>query len=130
MAIDKDVENEFGVEFKYHKLREVRIINDDKIGIQLTLTVYSWRDRQARIDGKQSSVRLCIIDEADFALTPFYALLKAKFPEFSNGDDDMDNSFKVIPDGGIEFSEQTANGKLIRRWREDNAGLNGEEGTI
>lgn len=133
MAIDKQVENEYGAQFSYHKLREVRIINDDKIGIQLTLTVQSWLNKKARINGKQPTVRQCIVDNADFALTPFYALLKAKFPEFSTGADDMDNSFKAVSDmpEGVEFSEQTASGKLIKRWKEadkntDNADVNGE----
>lgn len=119
MAIENAVENEYGAKFEYHKLREVRIINDDKIGVQLTLTVQSWLNKQARIDGKQPTVRKCVIMGADFAMTPFYALLKAKFPEFTSGADDMDNSFKgeikeVIP----EFTEQTGQGKLISRWTE------------
>ena len=94
MAIDKAVENEYGAQFTYHKLREVRIINDDEIGVQLTLTVHSWINKQARIDGKRPTVRQCIIMAADFAMTPFYALLKAKFSEFAQGVDDFDNSFK------------------------------------
>ena len=126
MAIDKSVENEYGAEFTYHKLREVRIINDDNIGVQLTLTVQSWLNKQARIDGKMPTVRQCIISNADFAMTPFYALLKAKFPEFSHGEDDFDNSFKV-PEGGtessgdVEYTTQTAQGRLISR-RKESAG--------
>lgn len=123
MAIDKSVENEYGAEFTYHKLREVRIINDDNIGVQLTLTVQSWLNKQARIDGKMPTVRQCIISNADFAMTPFYALLKAKFNEFSQGADDFDNSFKVSEDGtensgDVEYTTQTAQGRLISRRKE------------
>lgn len=124
MAIDKAVENEFGAKFTYHKLRDVRVVNDDKIGVQVTLTVQSWLNKQARIDGKEPTVRQCIISNADFALTPFYALLKAKFPEFSHGDDDYDNSFKLpegnelVADVRPEFTVQTAQGRLIDRWQE------------
>ena len=120
MAIDKNVENEYGAEFTYHKLRDVRIVNDDKTGIQLTLTVYSWLNKQARIEGKQPTVRQCVVMNADFALQPFYALLKAKFPEFSNGDDDFDNGFKKAStdpaaSAGIEYIQQTVQGRLINR---------------
>lgn len=118
MAILKDVGNEFGIDFHYHKLREVRVTNDDK-GVQLVLTIYSWADKQARIDGKQPCLRQCIIDGADFAMTPFYALLKAKFDEFNGGENDFDNSFK----GGDKaphpvFYDQTAQGKLFKTWSE------------
>jgi hypothetical protein len=118
MAIDKAVENEYGAEFSYHKLREVRIINDDKIGVQLTLTVYSWLNKQARVEGKQPTVRQCIINDADFAMTPFYALLKAKFPEFSAGADDFNNDFKPEREANVRFVEQTGRGELIKRWEE------------
>lgn len=120
MAINKEIENEYGANFRYHKLREVRIINDDKIGVQLTMTVYSWLDKQARIDGKQPTVRQCIIDGADFAMTPFYALLKAKFSNFDDGKDDFDNSFKAVEGGAplSSFTEQTALGRVINRWQE------------
>ena len=127
MAIEKDVENEYGAKFSYHKLRDVRIINDDKIGVQVTLTVMSWLNKQARIDGKEPTVRQCIISNADFAMTPFYKLLKAKFDDFSHGLDDFDNAFKD-PDNKdaaenvepvSEFTVQSANGRLIKRWREE-----------
>lgn len=121
MAVENAVENEYGAQFTYHKLREVRIVNDDKIGVQLTLTVQSWLDKPARISGKQPTTRQCIIMAADFAMTPFYALLKAKFPEFTSGADDFDNSFKEAPDTekpAPEFFEQTGQGHLLKRWRE------------
>ncbi len=121
MAVENAVENEYGAKFTYHKLREVRIVNDDKIGVQLTLTVQSWLDKQARIDGKQPTTRQCIILAADFAMTPFYTLLKAKFPEFTAGADDFDNSFKEIAGAEKakpEFFEQTGQGKLLSKWQE------------
>ena len=126
MAIDGAVPSEYGVDFNYHKLREVRIINDDKVGVQLTLTVYSWANKQARIDNKRANVRQCIISGADFALTPFYALLKAKFPEFATGNNDFNNDFKgKIEAAAPEFFEQTGSGELIGRWKEnDNKGEN------
>lgn len=119
MAIDMPVENEYGAQFNYHKLREVRIINSENTGVQLTLTVDSWLDKQARIDGKQPTVRQCVIQGADFAMTPFYALLKAKFTEFSDGTDDFDNSFKAGTEMPVpEYIEQTMRGQLISRRRE------------
>ena len=118
MAIIKGVENEFGIEFNYHKLREVRLVNDGD-SVQLVLTVYSWIDKQARIDGKQPCMRQCIINGADFALNPFYALLKAKFKEFTNGENDFDDAFKgerqpVAP----EIYDQTMQGQLFKSWKE------------
>lgn len=119
MAINKDVENEYGAEFNYHKLREVRIINDDKVGIQLSMTVYSWINKEARIARKVPCVRRCIINGADFAMTPFYALLKTKFPEFTDGIDDFDNDFKGNPAASAPvFFEQTADGKTFDTWQE------------
>ena len=116
MAIDKPVENEYGAQFDYHKLREVRVVNDDKGGVQVIMNVYSWINKQARIDGKQPTVRQCIIDNADFAMTPFYALLKAKFEDFSDGLDDYNNDFKGDPQHHpMKMIEQTLNGKLIRK---------------
>ena len=132
MAIGKPVENEYGAQFTYHKLREIRIINDDNIGVQLTLTVYSWLDKKSRIEGKQPTVRQCIISNADFAVDPFYALLKAKFPDFAKGEDDMDNSFKAVKVDAKAgkaavrdaakvpvFTMQTAQGNLMKRWKEE-----------
>ena len=128
MAIDKAVENEYGAAFNYHKIKEVRIVNDANKGIQIFMTVYSYLNKQARIDGKQPTVRQCIIDNADFAMTPFYALLKAKFEDFSAGADDMDNSFKgEVKEAIPEFTEQTGQGQLISRWTEESKKTNTEE---
>lgn len=116
MAINKGVENEYGAQFHYHKLRDVRVINDEKGGVQVIMNVYSWIDKQARIDGKQPTVRQCIIDNADFAMTPFYALLKAKFADFSDGADDYNNDFKGDkPTQPMKMIEQTLNGKLLKK---------------
>ena len=122
MAISKNVENEYGAKFTYHKLRDVRVVNDSS-GVQIVLTVQSWLDKQARIDGKQPTVRQCIISNADFALTPFYALLKAKFPDFVDGTDDFNNDFKKLPKGAVKatdvsYTVQTAQGQLLDRWQE------------
>lgn len=116
MAIQKGIENEYGAKFNYHKLRDVRVVNDEKSGIRVIMNVYSWIDKEARTSGKKPTVRQCIIDNADFALTPFYALLKAKFEDFADGADDFNNDFKgdaaALP---VKMIEQTMNGKLIKK---------------
>ena len=115
MAISKNVLNEYGAEFNYHKLVDVRVINTDK-GVQIIMNVYSWLNKQARIDGKQPTIRQCIIDNADFAMTPFYALLKAKFKDFSDGLDDLNNDFKKEqPALPVKLTEQTLQGQIINR---------------
>lgn len=119
MAINKGVETEYGAQFFYHKLRSIQIVNDDNTGVQLVLTVYSWVDKQARITGKQPCVRECIVNGADFAMAPFYKLLKAKFPDFTSGADDMDNSFKEEVNGDPLYVVQTGHGDLIGKWKED-----------
>ncbi len=130
MAIDKEVENEFGAKFHYHKLRDVRVINDDNIGVQITMTVQSWLDKEARIAGKQPTVCQCIIQGADFAMLPFYTLLKAKFPDFSHGEDDYDNSFKENGEKGpANYTVQTGHGDLIDRWSESVASDESADGT-
>lgn len=118
MAIQKEVENEYGAKFDYHKIRDVRITANDKTGITLVITVDSYLDKDARINGKEPSIRQCIISGADFALTPFYALLKAKFPDFTGGKDDLNNDFKgeaAKPDP--LFVVQNNKG-AIDKWRE------------
>lgn len=114
MAINKDLDTEYGVQFTYHKIREVRIINDEN-GVQLTITVNSWINKQARIEGKRPCIRQCIIQGADFAMNPFYALLKAKFTDFTAGADDFNNDFKKENIKPVELTEQTTDGKLLSR---------------
>ena len=118
MAINKKIENEYGAEFEYHKIREVKIKNT-KNGIQLIMTVDSYLDKQARIANKSPTTRECIINNADFALQPFYALLKAKFPDFKLAHDDMDNSFKgekFVSD--TKFIQQSSDYTMIKTWQE------------
>ena len=120
MAIQEQVENEYGATFNYHKIKSVRIDADDNSGVGLSIIVYSWLNKQCRIEGKKPSIRKCSILQADFALTPFYELLKAKFPEFAGGDDDFDNSFKSEEKtGGAMFVESTGAGELIKKWNEE-----------
>lgn len=86
MALIKEIENSYGVTFNYHKIGDVRILKT-KAGTQLRITVESYLDKEARRNGKQPIKTEAIIEHAEFALDPFYALLKAKFPEFSGLDD-------------------------------------------
>ena len=118
MAINKSVENEYGAKFLYHKLRDVRITANDKTGITLVMTVDSYLNKDARIAGKEPSVRQCVISGADFALTPFYALLKAKFPDFSNGTDDFENSFKSAGKKQAPLFVVQNNQGAISKWQE------------
>jgi len=118
VAVNKKIENEYGAEFQYHKIRDVRITNTEA-GIQLVMTVDSYLDKQARIAGKSPTTRQCIISGADFAMTPFYALLKAKFPEFVTAVDDMDNSFKQDqPKQDIQYIEQSSDYTMVNSWKE------------
>lgn len=116
MAIVKDVETEFGNTFKYHKIRDVRIINSDKVGVQIGITVESYATKEARIAGKSPVKTENIITGADFALEPFYKLLTAKFDQYADADDDFDNSFKAVADTKerkVRYSQQTVHGQKI-----------------
>lgn len=117
MAIVKDVETEFGNTFKYHKIRDVRIINSDKVGVQIGITVESYATKEARIAGKSPVKTENIITGADFALEPFYKLLTAKFDQYADADDDFDNSFKVTladtKGRKVRYSQQTVHGQKI-----------------
>lgn len=116
MAIVKDVETEFGNTFKYHKIRDVRIINSDKVGVQIGITVESYVTKEARIAGKSPVKTENIITGANFALEPFYKLLTAKFAQYADADDDFDNSFKAVVENGkrkVRYSQQTVQGQKI-----------------
>lgn len=115
MAIVKDVETEFGNTFQYHKIRDVRIINSDKVGVQIGITVESYATKEARIAGKSPVKTENIITGADFALEPFYKLLTAKFDQYADADDDFDNSFKAVAEGKrkVRYSQQTIHGEKI-----------------
>ena len=92
MAIIKEIESEYGVPFKYHKIQSVRVESQDN-EIILIMKVASYVSKEARAANKNAVYTECCINNADFALTPFYSLLKTKFPQFE-GDDDFDNTFK------------------------------------
>lgn len=113
MAIQKEIENQYGVNFNYHKIKEVRIYTEnDGQQPQVVMLVESYRDKQARIDGKTPVRTKHIIYGADFALEPFYALLKNKFETFSDGQDDLDNSFKPKKSTDkIKFITQSEDGR-------------------
>lgn len=117
MAIKGKVENEYGAMFEYHKISDVHITHDDTNGIVLTITVDSYMDKEARINGKSPTRRQCSIVGADFAMTPFYALLKAKFEEFKNIDDDFNNDFKKAEKKANPIFVDNVNGK-INKWEE------------
>lgn len=117
MAISKEIENEYGVKFNYHKIADVRLlITEDNI--QLKMKVDSYANKQARIDGKHPISQIYVIDNVDFALQPFYMLLKNKF-NVINGDDDFDNSFKEHKVHPRTFSRQSLMSGLLERWQED-----------
>lgn len=112
MALKKGIENLYGVEFSYHKVVQVRLQSGNE-GVQLKIVTASWRDKQARIEGKKPIVTENVIENASFALNPFYSLLKAKFPDFSDAEDDWETfALSIRPAVCIQ---QTAEGKLISR---------------
>lgn len=115
MALVKEIENEYGIDFKYHKIRDVRInTQGGNVGTQLIITVDSYATKDTRIGQKAPSTRQCVILGADFALEPFYKLLRAKFPEFSDAEDDMDNSFKIMDKPKVmQVISQTPQGVIL-----------------
>lgn len=119
MAINKEIETEYGVRFKYHKIDDVRIVTRDN-ETTLVIRVASYLNKSARIADKEAVYHECCINNADFALTPFYALLKAKFPDYANGKDDFDNSFKETEDVNTEvlYLQQDVKGKNVKKWTE------------
>lgn len=118
MAIQKDVLTEFNTTFRYHKIVEVNILTTDA-GIQLRIVTDSYLDKESRQKGARAIRMENIISGADFALSPFYGLLKAKFPMFAEGDDDFEDSWKK-PEYPVEpvFTQQTPRGDLIAQWKE------------
>lgn len=113
MAIQKDIENQYGVNFNYHKIKEVRIYAEqDGQQPQVVMLVESYRDKQARIEGKAPVRTKHVIYGADFALEPFYALLKNKFENFKDCHDDFDNSFKPQKEKQkLKFISQSEDGR-------------------
>ena len=116
MALTKGIENLYGATFSYHKLQDVHIIVSDN-GIQLRMTVDSYIDKDARKAHKKPVRTENIIDNADFALTPFYKLLKAKFTDYQDAQDD----FEVINPNNADtilFVQQSPQGELISKHTE------------
>lgn len=119
MAIKKDIENEYKAKFNYHKISEVRIFASEG-DISLFITTESYVDKEARHSGAKAVKMENIITHADFAMSPFYALLKAKFPMFQNGIDDLDeDTEKTETRPETLFTQQTPAGDLIDRWNEE-----------
>ena len=113
MAINKLLTGEDGFNRTYHKIQDVHILIDDAGKIQLQIIVASWKDKQARKDGKTALARQCSIVGADFAMSPFYALLKAKFPDYNDGNDDFDDAWKIKNTQPAIFVMQSKEGKLL-----------------
>lgn len=121
MALVKGIENIYGAKFSYHKLSDVRIAVTEN-GIQVRMIVDSYIDKQARVDGKQAVRTENIIENADFALTPFYMLLKAKFADYAEAEDDFSTDWKTNGQEEtkkkITYTQQTVQGKLLSKREE------------
>lgn len=117
MAIEKEIQNEYMAVFKYHRISDVEIFTVDG-DIQLRIVTESYIDKEARKQGARAVKTENIIEHADFAMTPFYALLKAKFPMFYDGTDDFDDAWKEVPVNRAKFTQQTNDGKLLQQWQE------------
>ncbi|MCQ2242086.1 hypothetical protein [Treponema sp.] len=117
MAISKDIENEYRATFKYHKIREVKIWNTED-GPAIRIVTESYIDKEARKTGAKAVLTENIIQNADFALTPFYALLLSKFPMFAGGTDDFDDEWKEGVKPEPLFTQQTASGQMLAQWKE------------
>lgn len=117
MGIKKEIENEYKAKFNYHKISEVRIFTVNGVS-QLRITTESYVDKEARKAGAKAVKTENIIENADFALTPFYALLKAKFPMFQDGEDDFNDEWKTIEESRPQYTQQTPSGELLAQWEE------------
>ena len=120
MGIKKDIENDYKVKFNYHRIAAVEIFKDGR-DIQLRIITESYVNKEARLAGAKAVKVENIINHADFAMAPFYALLKAKFPMFMNGLDDFDDDIEPVqetkPDAS--FTQQSPQGELLARWTEN-----------
>ena len=117
MALTKGIENIYGASFNYHKISDVKIVVSDN-GIQLRIIVDSFVDKDARKAGKKPVRTENIIEGADFALTPFYMLLKAKFGDFADATDDFDDAWKNKVTPQVIYTQQTPQGELLSKYRE------------
>jgi len=88
MAIIKEIPTEYGVNFNYHKISEVKIINTDN-DTQVRIIVSSYADEEARKQNKTPVKKECIIQNGEFALQAFYSLLKTYFPDYKDGEDEL-----------------------------------------
>lgn len=117
MGIKKEIENEYKAKFNYHKISEVRILTVNGV-TQLRIMTESYVDKDARKAGAKAVKTENIIENAEFALNPFYALLKAKFPMFQDGEDDFSDDWKGAESGKPQYTQQTPSGDLIAQWEE------------
>ena len=116
MAINCEIETQYGAGFNYHKIVDVHIIVREQV--QLRITVDSWLNKQARIEGKKP-VRTCnIIDNMDFALTPFYQVLKMKFPGYTEGNDDFDDEWKGQKQSRPQVFSVQCDNTLVQQWQD------------
>lgn len=96
MAIEKELDTDFGIQANYHKMTEVHLLECG----QLRMRIDSYPTIQQRIDGKEPMVKKeYVIEKADkIILGAFYSLLKASFPEFADATDMLDDSWKAVPE--------------------------------
>lgn len=118
MALIKSIENVFGTAFDYHRISRVEILADAKQGVQLRMTVESYADKETRKSGKQPTRTVNIINDATFALVPFYELLKTKFKQFNGAEDDFKDEWKGHIDKKASYTVQTAQGEYVDSYGE------------
>ena len=116
MGLNKGIENQYGINFDYHRINDVHIIVTES-GIQVRMTVSSYVNEHARRNGKAAYKTVNIIDGADFALTPFYLLLKAKFADFADAADVFEE-VQQEERRRMVYTTQTLQGRLISQTAE------------
>lgn len=116
MGLNKGIENQYGINFDYHRINDVHIIVTES-GIQVRMTVSSYVNEHARRNGKAAYKTVNIIDGADFALTPFYLLLKAKFADFADAADVFEE-VQQEERRRMVYTTQTLQGRLISQTEE------------
>lgn len=116
MGLNKGIENQYGINFDYHRINDVHIIVTES-GIQVRMTVSSYVNEYARRNGKAAYKTVNIIDGADFALTPFYLLLKAKFADFADAADVFEE-VQQEERRRMVYTTQTLQGRLISQTEE------------
>lgn len=116
MALIKGIENVYGATFNYHKISDVRITNRNG-DIQLCIVVDSYIDKKARDEGKRPVQTENVILHADFALAPFYQLLRAKFGDYSDSEDVFEED-KIKSKRAAVMIQQTTDGRTISKYEE------------